>query len=111
MLPNATTCPYNYEWSTMTGSCQKCQPYQKYNTVTQKCDNFCQLGEVYNSNLGICSGTISNCPVGLVFDVNQMLCYCEQGPNFKYYPELEQCLVFCPTGQLYNYLTQVCVIG
>jgi hypothetical protein len=85
-VPQNTTCSYNYQWSYVTNSCQKCQIYQKYNNSTNQCDNFCQIGEVYNSNLDICSGTISNCPVGLVFDVNQLLCYCGEGPNYKYYP-------------------------
>ena len=102
------TCAYNYQWSNTTNSCQKCQLYQKYNNVTKICDNFCKPGEVYDSTFDICSGTVSNCPIGLVFDTNKMLCVCPQGANFKYNPDTDTCSSFCTATQQYNYLTQNC---
>lgn len=102
------TCPWNYQWSTSQSRCIRCEVYQKYNNITKMCDNFCRPGEVYDSNLENCHGTISRCPIGLIFDQAQLRCECPQGLNYKYFPDKDLCQVFCKSTEEYNYSDDKC---
>lgn len=88
--------------------CIKCLPYQKYNTQTKRCDNFCHTDQVYNSNYDICSGTVSKCPLGLLFNQQKLRCECSQGANYKYDSNNFTCTQFCKTNEYYDYLDQKC---
>jgi hypothetical protein len=86
----------------------KCLPHQRFNNQSKKCEAFCRPGETFNSNLEVCSGTVSRCPIGLIFDQGELRCECPQGVNFKYDDNTRECSQACPQGEEYQYLDGKC---
>lgn len=103
-----TTCQFNYQWNSSLVKCVKCQAYQKFNATTRVCDSFCKPGEVYDWNYDTCSGTISKCPLGLVFNQNRLRCECSEGASYRYVDENNACERFCKSSEYYDYLDKVC---